>query len=120
MFLQTLVALHGRRLHEGVLRKVMRSPCAGLLAGAFLFTSNHPLVAADEGSAAAKVTPAIERGLGFLARSQHEDGSLGGKEQRGTIGVTSLAGLARLAERAQARPLRRIAEFLASSHQTGS
>jgi Prenyltransferase and squalene oxidase repeat len=46
---------------------------------------------------------AIDRGLEFLARNQHDDGSLGERQYRGNVAVTSLGGLA----------------FLAAGHQPG-
>src|SRR3954449_12383964 len=41
--------------------------------------------------------PAIQKGLGWLARSQNADGSFGSGTYRGNIAVTSLAGLAFMA-----------------------
>src|SRR5436190_14241698 len=41
---------------------------------------------------------AIQKGLGWLARSQNADGSFGSGTYRGNIAVTSLAGLAFMAE----------------------
>jgi hypothetical protein len=46
---------------------------------------------------------AIDRGLEFLARNQHDDGSFGERQYRGNVAVTSLAGLA----------------FMAAGHQPG-
>jgi len=58
------------------------------------------LAQSDESEPAAKelITPAtdrsIERGLRWLANSQHEDGSFGAGAYRGNVAVTALAGMA--------------------------
>ena len=53
------------------------------------------------------ITPAtqtaIDRGLAYLARCQHQDGSFGTGQHRGNVAITSLAALA----------------FMAAGHQPG-
>lgn len=55
----------------------------------------------EERDARTPITPAtrkaIEAGLTFLAKEQHEDGSFGKRGYQGNVGITSLAGLAFLA-----------------------
>lgn len=70
--------------------------------------ADEPLERMPDGSLAKDmITPAaqrcIDRGMEFLARSQHRDGSFGERQYQGNVAVTSLAGLA----------------FMAGGHQPG-
>ncbi|HEV7403546.1 MAG TPA: prenyltransferase/squalene oxidase repeat-containing protein [Chthoniobacteraceae bacterium] len=65
---------------------------------------------ADQDKAAA----ALSRGLAFLAAQQQEDGSFGADRFRGSVGVTSLAGMALMADEAQAGRVKQAVNYLLS------
>ncbi len=67
--------------------------------------------AADQDKAALAVT----RGLAYLAAQQQEDGSVGTGQFRGSVGVTSLSGLALMGDEANAGRVKQAATFLLST-----
>lgn len=75
--------------------------------GATVLALDVPEKLPDGSASKDLITPAaqrsIDRGLEFLARSQHDDGSFGERQYKGNVAVTSLAGLA----------------FMAAGHQPG-
>jgi hypothetical protein len=73
------------------------------------------LCPAARGADPDKAAVAVSRGLAFLAAQQQEDGSIGAGQFRGSVGVTSLAGLALLADDAHAGRVKQIANFLFST-----
>jgi prenyltransferase beta subunit len=62
-----------------------------------------------------KAALGLSRGLAFLAAQQQEDGSIGAGQLRGSVGVTSLAGLALMADEAHAARVKQVAAFLLST-----
>jgi beta-lactamase regulating signal transducer with metallopeptidase domain len=64
-----------------------------------------------------KATDAMRRGLTFLATQQRDDGSLGSEQFSGRIGLTSLAGLALMADDAQADRVKKVAKFIQSAQR---
>jgi squalene cyclase len=80
-----------------------------------------------EKTAAAMITPAadraIDRGLAWLARRQHEDGSFGTGTYPGNTGITGLAGMAFLSSGSTpgrgpyGRPLNRCVDYLLQNAQ---
>jgi hypothetical protein len=59
-----------------------------------------------------KASLAVSRGLAYLAAQQQEDGSVGAGQLRGSVGVTSLAGLALMTDEANAGRVKQVAGFL--------
>ena len=64
-----------------------------------------------------KAADAVKRGLAFLAARQNPDGSLGRANLQGSIGVTSLAGLAMMADDAHAGALEHAMKYVLQSQQ---
>jgi hypothetical protein len=73
----------------------------GLLAGGAALRALSDDALPDGSQARGMVTPAaqeaIDRGLAYLARQQHADGSFGTGQHRGNVAITSLCGLAFMA-----------------------
>ncbi len=64
-----------------------------------------------------KATDALKRGLAFLAARQNEDGSFGKENLQGSIGLTSLGGLALMPDRSHAGAVERALKFVLQSQQ---
>lgn len=62
-----------------------------------------------------KAALAVSHGLAYLAAQQQEDGSVGAGQMRGSVGVTSLAGLALMGDEANAGRVKQVASFLLST-----
>ena len=73
--------------------------CASMVAA--LLLTRVPAEAQDDNATRGMITPpaqeAIDQGLAFLARTQHEDGSFGVGQNKGNVAFTGLAGLALMA-----------------------
>lgn len=86
-------------------RGFLRLTAAGGAAGLLGYAGHEPTRAQDPAApndaGAEFITPdtqaAIDRGLAFLARSQHDDGSFGPFAGGSSVGITALAGLALMA-----------------------
>jgi hypothetical protein len=109
-------------------RGFLRLAAVGGAAGAVGYAGHQPGRAQDgaAGDAGAEfITPetqaAIDRGLGYLARVQHEDGSFGPFAGGSAVGVAALAGLALMAGGHQpgrgryARAVSKVVDFVLAS-----
>jgi beta-lactamase regulating signal transducer with metallopeptidase domain len=92
-----------------------RATVAGCLSAAF--TLAICLVTQVRGADQDKAVDAMRRGLAFLATQQQDDGSVGSGQYSGSIALTSLAGLALMADDTQAERVTKAAKFILSAQR---
>lgn len=82
-------------------RAFLKTAALGLAGGGLWAAEDRQPRLPDGEAARGMITPAaqqaIDRGLAYLARSQHDDGSFGTGQYHGNVAITSLAALAVMA-----------------------